>query len=76
MLVAAEAHVTMRQLSSSQSGLLEIRPGPFVMLCCSFSQVGKREEERRDMSRMALRQPWWTLQQYERVRWPALAYSG
>jgi hypothetical protein len=31
-------------------------------------QIGKREEEERDMARFALRNPWWTLSNFEGMR--------
>jgi hypothetical protein len=44
------------------------------MINCSYGfllvllQLGKREEEQRDMARCALRDPWWSLKDIKQVR--------
>lgn len=38
----------------------------FVIGC--YVQIGKREEEERDMARYAMRNPWWTLSNFEATR--------
>jgi hypothetical protein len=42
---------------------------------CAGVQIGKRQEEERDMARYALRNPWWTLSNFDATR-KATALQG
>lgn len=46
-----------------------------LLLLCAGVQIGKRQEEERDMARYALRNPWWTLSNFDATR-KATALQG
>jgi len=50
---------------------------PYEFAAELFNKVGKREEERRDMARCALRDPWWSLKDIKQVmEWSELTGSA
>jgi hypothetical protein len=70
----------VRQLVTSRNNLANIASARTVMraaflLMRAGVQIGKRQEEERDMARYALRNPWWTLSNFDATR-KATALQG